>query len=174
MRKPLFPCLPLRPPRRLIGGGRNLRYSRLKGADRAVSWSKKYRKIIRKIIQHSGEKLAKISEAVFRDFSSSSWFSMVFDYDCDNTYQVREDFISATNNNFSVSVFIAVLSVFARKTGFASCVKNVFLAFFPNKNVLFRGYIDLLSHTFFFGFSIPALRVFGQRPKPNANYPTTH
>jgi hypothetical protein len=49
--------------------------------------------------------------------------------------------------------------------GFASCVKNVFLAFFPNKNVLFRGYIDLLSHTFFFGFSIPALRVFGQKPK---------
>jgi hypothetical protein len=34
---------------------------------------------------------------------------------------------------------------------FASCVKNVFLAFCPNKNVLFRGYIDLLSHTFFLG-----------------------
>ena len=26
--------------------------------------------------------------------------------------------------------------------GFASCVKNVFLTFFLNKNVLFRGYID--------------------------------
>ena len=47
--------------------------------------------------------------------------------------------------------------------GFASCVKNVFLAFFPNKNVLFRGYIDSLSHTFFFGFSIPASFILGKR-----------
>jgi hypothetical protein len=35
--------------------------------------------------------------------------------------------------------------------GFACCVKNGFLAFFPNQNVLCRGYIDLLSHTFYFG-----------------------
>ena len=39
------------------------------------------------------------------------------------------------------------------------------MAFFPNKNVLFRGFIDLLSHTFFFGFSIPASHICGQRPR---------
>ena len=43
----------------------------------------------------------------------------------------------------------------------------MFLAFF-NKNVLFRGYIDLLSHTFFFGYSIPASHILGQHFRTEA------
>jgi hypothetical protein len=37
---------------------------------------------------------------------------------------------------------------------YGSSSLSTFFWFFSNKNVLFRGYIDLLSHTFFFGFSI--------------------
>jgi len=47
--------------------------------------------------------------------------------------------------------------------GFGLLRKKMCFGYIPNKNVLFRGFIDLLSHTFFFGFSIPASHILGQR-----------